>query len=60
MAFELGLEGLAILELMLGMAALWEESRRAQSQAGLGNIGAHTWLVCVAVRRENVGQKARG
>lgn len=41
-AFELGLEGLAILELMLGMAALWEESRRAQSQAGLGNIGAHT------------------
>lgn len=40
---------------VLGGAALWEEPKRAQNWAVLGNTEAHTWLFCVAARRENVG-----
>lgn len=60
-AFVLSCEGQAAYGVVCWVgAALWEEPRRAQSWAVLSIIEAHTWLVCVAVRRENVGWKSGG
>lgn len=41
----------------LGGGCFVGRTKKSPELGGLGNTEAHTWLVCVATRRENVGQK---